>query len=125
MEVQKKSWSQKKEKRISTIPCWILFLSLLEIQLLDADGVHEREEHRKEHKNRCYNRHKTPVVSKMMCYIVTDCLLGLAGDCDDLLQISILCHYEPIHCPCQWANPIVPDPPPRNSLENKKKALAF
>jgi hypothetical protein len=77
--------TKKKEKRISTIPCWIFFLSLLEIQLLDADGVHEREEHRKEHKNRCYNRHKTPVVSKMMCYIVTDCLVGLTGDCDDLL----------------------------------------
>jgi hypothetical protein len=112
-------------KKISTIPRQILFLSLLEVQLLDADGVHERKEHRKEHKNWCYNRHKTPMVSKMLCYIVTDFLFALARDFDGLLQISILCHYEPIHCPCQWANPIVPDPPPRNFLKNKRKTLAF
>jgi hypothetical protein len=51
------------------------------------------------------------VVSKMMSYVVADCLVGLAGDGDDLFHVSVLCHYEPIHCPCQWTNPVVPDPP--------------
>ena len=102
----------------------ILLLSLLEVQLLEADCVHERKERRKEHKDRRNNWHKIPVVSKMMCYVITNCLLGLAGDFDDLFQVSVLCHYEPIHTPCQWANPVVPDPPSRNFLKQVEKKIS-
>ena len=102
----------------------ILLLSLLEVQLLEADCVHERKERRKEHKDRRNNWHKIPVVSKMMCYVVANCLLGFAGDFDDLFQVSILRHYEPIHSPCQWTNPVVPDPPSRNFLKQVEKKIS-
>jgi hypothetical protein len=35
------------------------------------------------------------------------------------LQVSVLCHDEPIHCPCQWANPVVPYPPSGNFLKQE------
>lgn len=109
---------QKKTSR--AFAAIILFLSLLEVQLLDADCVHESEECCKEHENRRNDWHKIPVVSKMICYIVANRLrIDFARDCDGVLQVSVLCHDEPIHCPCQWANPVVPDPPSGNFLKQE------
>lgn len=116
-----------KKKKSQELCCQILVLSLLEVQLLNADCVQECKERWKEHKDRRNNCHKTPVVSKMMCYVVTDCLWISAWDWDFLFQVSVLCHYEPINSPCQWANPVVPDPPSGNFLKQgcSKKKISF
>jgi hypothetical protein len=68
------------KKTLKSFCCHILFLSLLEVQLLDADRVQEREECCKEYQNRRNDRQKIPVVSKMMCYIVAYRLLTFSRD---------------------------------------------
>jgi flavin reductase (DIM6/NTAB) family NADH-FMN oxidoreductase RutF len=65
----------------------------------------------------CNDWHKIPMVAKMMCYIVANLLLAFARGCDGVFYVSILCHDKPIHFPCQWANPVVLNPPSGNSLK--------
>jgi hypothetical protein len=70
------------QKKVSNqiLPVVSMPLSMLEVQLLDANGIHEREKHSEEHEHRRNNWHKFPVISKMMSNIVADCLVGLARD---------------------------------------------
>jgi hypothetical protein len=43
-------------------------------------------------------------------------LIGFPRHLDEILHITILRHNQSIDCPCHWTNPIVPNPPHRDSL---------
>ena len=95
-----------------------VLLSLLEIKSLYAVNIYKSKEGSKGSQHCCHYTHELQVKAKVVLDESLDLLIGFPRHLDKILHVTILRHKQSIDCPCHWTNPIVPNPPHRDSLNN-------
>lgn len=98
-------------------------LPRLEAQHLDAHSEHEGKEDNKTNQDRSSWPHVVQVVHKMVFNIPFDgWVRSHACHLNSVFHVSVLCHNYTVHCPCHWANVVIPCPPLRNYLFHISKS---
>lgn len=87
-------------------------LPVLEIEHLNAKSIQEGKQDCETNQSSSHWPHEIRVIPEIMFNIPFDAWIqGNSRDFNTFLQITILGHYQSIHCPCHRADPIVPYPP--------------